>query len=144
MRSYKGITKRLVAVILCAALSGTGCATAGGPRIGTLPADGRQVADRSVLVEYVKKLAPGSAVRVERANGRAIRGTLMKATDGLVIVQRRTRIPEPALEIPMSEILAVTPDTGNGNSLAKAIGAGAAAGAGAALAVFLVLVAVFD
>ena len=97
-----------------------------------------------MLVEYVQKLAPGSAVRIERAIGRAIRGTLMKVTDNAVIVQRRTRNPEPALEIPMTEILAVTPDTGNGSSLAKAIGAGAATGAGAALAVFLVLVSIYD
>lgn len=102
------------------------------------------VQDRAVLVEYVQKLPPGTTVRVERASGRAVRGTLMKATDAAIVIQQRTRIPEPAQEILFSDILSVTPDTGAGFSLAKAIGAGAAAGAGAALAVFFVLIAIFD
>ena len=143
MRHNTQKAKRALAAILCVALSATGCATANGPRVRTAPADS-QGPDRAVLVEYVQNLNPGSAVRVVRANGRAIRGTLMKATADAVIIQRRTRIPEPALEIPMTDILAVTPDKGNGSSLAKAIGAGVAAGAGAALAMFLVLVSVYD
>lgn len=134
-------SQRIVAVVLSAALVTTGCATAGGARVITAPV---QEQDRVVLVEYVQKLTPGSSVRVERSSGTSVRGTLIKATDTAVILQQRTRVPEPAIEIPMTDVLAVIPDAGNGFSLAKAIGAGAAAGAGAALAVFLVLVAIYD
>jgi len=136
-------SRQALAILVCTALITTGCATGGSPRVNAVPAGG-QGQDRSVLVEYVQNLTPGAAVRVERLSGRAVRGTLIKATETAVIIQQRTRVPEPAIEIPMADILAVTPDTGNGFSLAKAIGAGAAAGAGAALAVFLVLVAIYD
>jgi hypothetical protein len=99
--------------------------------------------DRAVLAEYVQKLPAGTAVRVDRAGARAVRGTLMKATAESVFLQPKTRIPEPLVEIKLAEILRVIPETRNGGHLGRAIGAGAAAGAGAALAVFLVIVAAF-
>jgi hypothetical protein len=99
--------------------------------------------DRAVLAEYVQKLPPGTAVRVDRAGARAIRGTLMKATGDSVFLQPRTRIPEPPVEIPLDDVVSVTPETRSGGHIGRAIGAGAAAGAGAALAVFLVIVAAF-
>ena len=145
MENYLTSMRKLIAVTLCAALSATGCATAGGPRVQTAPADARPVQDLSVMVEYVQRLSPGTLVRVERVSGKSLRGTLMKATADAIVIQPRTRIPEPALEVPIGDIVSVTPDAaGGGFSLAKAIGAGAAAGAGAALAVFLVLVAIYD
>ncbi len=67
-----------------------------------------------MLVEYAQKLAPGTTVRVQRAGGPAVRGTLMKATNDAIVVQPRTRIPEPAIEIPTTDILGLTPETGNG------------------------------
>ena len=136
--------RQIVAVFLCAALTTTGCASASGGRIGA-PASTQRVADPAVLAEYAQKLAPGTAVRVQRASGQAVRGTLMKATSDAIVVQPRTRIPEPAIEIPTADIVGLTPETGNGgNTVAKAIFAGVAAGAGAALAVFLVLVSIYD
>lgn len=136
--------RKLIAVFLCAALTATGCATPGGPRVRTGPVDARHVQDRAVLVEYVQRLTPGAAVRVQLVDGTSVRGVLMKATDASVILQQRTRVPEPAVEIAMADIASVTPDTGGGASLARAIGAGAAAGAGAALAVFFFLVSIYD
>jgi type IV pilus biogenesis protein CpaD/CtpE len=134
--------RRIIAVILCASLAG--CATAGGPRVAASPQN-RRISDPAVLAEYVQKLPPGSAVHVERTNGKALRGTLMKATETLLIVQPRTRIPEPAVEIPLTDVLSVTPEpAGGGNTIAKAIGAGAAAGAAAAVAVFFVILAMFN
>jgi len=88
---------------------------------------------------------PGTAVRVERATGSAVRGTLIKASDTAVFIQPGTRIPEAAVEVPITDILTLTPEAGHGGSIvAKAIAAGVAAGAGAALAVFLVLVSIYD
>jgi hypothetical protein len=98
-----------------------------------------------VLSEYVQKLPAGSGVKVERANGKAVRGILMKATDQVLVIQPRTRVPEPPLEIAMSDVLRVTPESGgSGGNIARAIGIGAAAGAGAALAVFFIILATLD
>ena len=67
----------------------------------------------------------------------------MKATDHAVFLQPKTRMPEPLVEIPLDDVLSVTPERGGGSHIGRAIGAGAAAGAGAALAVFLVILAAF-
>lgn len=136
--------RTFVAPLLCAATMATGCTTGGGRRVNTAPVSGQHMQDRGVLIEYVQKLAPGASIRVQRLNGRLVRGTLMKATDAALVIQQRTRIPEPPFEIPMADIVSVTPETASGFSFARAIGAGAAAGAGAALAVFFVLVAIYD
>jgi hypothetical protein len=97
-----------------------------------------------MLAEYVQKLTPGSAVRVERTGGKSVRGTLIKATDRSVVVQARTRLPEPPIEVAMGDVLSVTPESPRGANLAKAIAAGAAAGAGAALGIFFIIVAAYN
>lgn len=135
--------KRTAALSICIAVGTGGCATTGTMRAGASRAISRTMPDRAVLAEYVQKLPPGTAVRVDRAGARAVRGTLMKATGESVFLQPRTRIPEPPVEIPLDEVVSVTPETRSGGHIGRAIGAGAAAGAGAALAVFLVIVAAF-
>jgi hypothetical protein len=57
-----------MAVLLCAALTATGCATAGGARVSRTPAESRQFVDPAVLVEYAQKLPPGTTLRVQRAS----------------------------------------------------------------------------
>ena len=135
--------KRTAALSICVAIATGGCATTGTMRAGASRVIGRTMSDRAVLAEYVQKLPPGTAVRVDRAGARAVRGTLMKATGESVFLQPRTRIPEPPVEIPLDEVVSVTLETRGGGHIGRAIGAGAAAGAGAALAVFLVIVAAF-
>jgi hypothetical protein len=70
----------------------------------------------------------------------------MKVTDTALYVQPRTRIAEPAIEIPLDEIVSVTLESssGNGTSVGKAIAAGAAAGAGVVLALFLISLALWS
>lgn len=139
------MTRQLIALTVCGALV-SGCATAGGMRMAAAPqtqaAAPRSAADQAVLAEYVQRLQPGTKVRVDRASGRPVKGTLMKASDTVVVVQPRTRVPEPPIEIPLAEVLAVTPE--GSNSVAKAIGIGAAAGAAAALGTILILIAAFS
>lgn len=137
--------RQTIALTLCAAVV-SGCATAGGARMtvsqqpqGTTV---RSAADQAILAEYVQKLQPGTKVRVDRASGKPVRGILMKASDVFVVVQPRTRVPEPPMEIPLADVVAVTPEGTNG--VAKAIGIGAAAGAAAALGTILILIAVFS
>jgi hypothetical protein len=131
-------------MLLAAALA-SGCATTGGSRLAvTPPAQNGAPAkgEQAVLAEYVQRLPAGMRVRVDRTGGEVVKGTLMKASDAGIVVQRRTRVPEPPLEIPMADVLAVTPESSNG--IAKAIGIGAAAGAAAALGTILILVAAFS
>jgi hypothetical protein len=144
MENALSLMKRMTALVLCSALAAPGCATAGAAGGTWARTPERPITDRAVLAEYVQKLPPGSAIRVERAGGRTLRGTLMKATDRSLIVQPRARLPEPAVEVALDDVLSVTPDSSNGSNLGKAIGVGAAAGAGAALAVFLVIIAIFS
>jgi len=133
----------VMAVVMCAAVAASGCATAGATRIVSVPSPPGENAGRAVLAEYVQKLPPGTFVRVDRAKGRSVRGTLMKAASQSLFLQPKTRIPEGMLEIPLDDVLRVTPEIQSGNSVGRAIGAGAAAGAGATLAIFLVIIAAF-
>jgi hypothetical protein len=130
--------QRTIALLLCVTLAAAGCATTG--TMGTAPAyvGSQSNATRSVLVEYVQKLPPGTLVRVDRSHGRSVRGTLMKATDQSLFIQPKTRIAEPTLEVPFATVVAVTPEQKHGNSVGRAIGAGAAAGAAATLVIFLI------
>lgn len=139
------MTRPLIALTVCAALV-SGCATAGGARMAYAPqaqaGAPRSAADQALLAEYAQKLQPGTKVRVDRMNGKPVKGTLMKASDTAVVIQPRTRLPEPPIEIPLAEVLAVTPEKSNG--VGKAIGIGAAAGAAAALGTILILIAAFS
>jgi hypothetical protein len=139
------MTRRLIALTLAAAMA-SGCATAGGARMTVASqaqaAAARSAGNQALLAEYVQKLPPGTKVRVDRTSGKPVKGTLMKASDTAVVVQARTRVPEPPIEIPLADVLAVTPEGSNG--VAKAIGIGAAAGAAAALGVILILIAAFS
>ena len=144
MTTQSSIAK-LASLALCCVVAAPGCATSAGGRIPPAATPGLSAADRAVMSDYVQRLPAGSTVRIERAQGRRVRGTLMKATATTIIIQPKTRLPEPPIEIPMDEVLSVTPESGNGNggNIAKAVGIGAAAGAGAALAAFFILIAAF-
>jgi hypothetical protein len=89
----------------------------------------------------MQKLPPGTLVLVNRAGGHAVHGTLMKATDHSVFVQPKTRLPEAIVEIPVDDIVAVTPESKHDHGVGRAIGAGAAAGAAATVAILLILIA---
>jgi hypothetical protein len=109
----------------------------------TAPAAGLQLADQALVASYVKQLPIGSRVRVGLTGGARIKGTLMKANESEIVVQPRTRIPEPPLQITMDRIVAVELETNGNGNLGRTIGVGFAAGVGGALAVFLVLAAIF-
>lgn len=144
------MTKRMIALLLCASTT-SACATAGASRVQASPgftrsqnseATGKQAAEKTLLAEYVQKLALGTKVRVDRIDGRPVTGTLMKATDAYIVVQRRTRYPESPEQIPLDRVAGVTPQ--GSNSIGKAIAIGAGAGAAAALGVILILIAAYS
>ncbi len=143
MVKQRRAARGLMVGLLCSALAAQGCATSAAFASGQVRPTRDVAADRAILAEYVQKLPPGASVRVERTAGPALRGTLLKATEQSLIVQPRTRVPEPAVEVPMSEVLSVEPYSPAGPNVAKAIGIGAAAGAGAALAVFFIIATLY-
>lgn len=134
--------KKVWCLAVCAALAGSGCATAGNARVIAANTGQQAPASRLALVEYIQKLPPGTLLRVNRAGGHSVHGTLMKATDQSVFVQPKTRLPEAIVEIPVDEIVAVTPESKRDHGVGRAIGAGAAAGAAAAVTIILILLAV--
>ena len=137
--------RRMVALVLCASLAVSGCASVSASR-STLPAPqqaARQGIDPTLLAEYVRQLPVGSKVRVSLANGKTIHGVLMKHDRDPIVVQRRTRIPEAPIEIPLGDILALELETGTSNT-GRTVAIGAAAAAGATLGVLLLLAAIFS
>jgi hypothetical protein len=135
---------RTTALVICVAVGAIGCATSGAVRVAAVQAQPGPSATRAALTEFVERLPPGTPVRVGRTTGRTIRGTLIKGTSQSLFLQPKTRIPEAIIEVPIDQIVSVTPESRGGNHIGRAIGAGAAAGAGAALAVFLVILAAFS
>ena len=137
--------RRMVALMLCASLAVSGCASVSRSR-STLPAP-QQPAQRSIdptiMAEYVRQLPVGSKVRVNLANGKTVHGVLMKHDRDPIVVQRRTRIPEAPIEIPLGDILAMELETGSSNT-GRTVAIGAAAAAGATLGVLLLLAAIFS
>lgn len=128
---------KLVAVVLCAALAGTGCASASGARIAQAPQP--TVQDKAILADYVQRLAPGVKVRVERTDGTSLRGTLMKASPQSIVVQKNTRVPEAPLEIPLEQLTRVTIDSGS--SMGKTVGIAVGVGVAATFGIFAIIAA---
>ena len=133
--------RRVLTVLLIVALLAPGCASArmSGTRFPQPPA--ASLPDRALLTAYLERLPAGSRVRARLAGGETVRGTLMQATTQGIVVQRRTRLPEAPVTIPIERIQAVELDTSS--STGRAVAIGAAAGAGAALGVLLLLAAIY-
>jgi hypothetical protein len=131
--------QRPLAALLCLTLIAPGCATAGPANSRRTPSPDAAGPDRTLLTTYVKQLPIGSRVRASLVDGQTVRGTLMNATDEGIVVQRRTRIPEPPTSIPVEKISAVEIEAAS--NLAKSVAVGVASGAGAALGVFFIIVA---
>jgi hypothetical protein len=131
--------RRFAAALLCCTLI-AGCAGNRAPATQPM-APGSNAA----VIEYVRQIPLGTNVRIDRASEGAIKGTLLKVGEQTLVVQPRTRIAVPPVEIPLADVTRVgVENAGSGTSLAKAIGAGIAAGAAGAAAVILILVAVLD
>jgi hypothetical protein len=146
--------KRVLASLVVVAVTLSGCAPASRLRAPHVvePAARTQTpaatptaltpAERALLAEYVQKLPVGSRVRVHLVDGQRRRATLMAASAERLVIQLRTRIPEPPLQVPLERIIAVELEHSNG-SVGRAIGIGIAAGAAAILGVMLLLAAIY-
>ena len=132
------MVKQMVAVVVCAALITSGCASAGGPRVSQDPQ--APAVDRAILADYVQKIPAGSKVRIERTTGGTLRGTLLRSTADNVTVQRNTRVPEQPVDVPFSTITRLTLDTG-GTSTGKTVAIAVGAGVGATFGILFLLAA---
>ena len=137
--------RRLVSLLLCGSLLGSGCASVNASRsslpVAQNPAQGR--VDPALMAEYVRQLPVGSKVRVSLGNGATVHGILMKHDRDPIVVQRRTRIPETPIEIPLKDILAMELET-SGSNTARNVAIGAATAVGATFGVLLLLAAIFS
>ena len=135
---------RAIALCLCVVLAAPGCgATLAQQRVASPAQNRRPDSEVALMADYIRQLPIGAKVRVTLDSGRSIRGTLMRHDSDPIVVQRRTRVPEPPIEIGVREILALELDTQNGTS-ARNVAAGAAAAAGVTLGVLLLLAAIFS
>jgi hypothetical protein len=139
--------RAFLSLLLTVILALPGCATTRASRIPTTtaaaPPRQQVTVDAKVMADYVRQLKVGSRVRLARTNGDEIRGILMKNDGDPLVVQRRARIPEAPLEIPLREVLSVELETKTGNP-ARTVAIGAVAAVSATLGVLLILAAVFS
>ena len=137
--------KTCLSLLLAVTLALPGCATARASqnRLPPSPAPQR-TADPKIMADYIRQLPVGSRVRLSRTDGDEIRGLLIKNDGDPIAVQRRARIPEAPIEVPLRNVIAVELDTpGNGN-MARTVAIGAAAAAAATLATLWILFAVLS
>ena|SRR5690349_18162399 len=137
--------KRLLVLVLCGSLSGSGCASMSASPAPFAPSQ-RVVRDRVnpvVMADYVRQLPVGSKVRLNLANGERVHGILMKRDGDPIVVQRRTRLPETPMEISIEDILALEIENGGSNP-ARTVAIGAAVAVGATLGVLMLLAAIFS
>lgn len=135
---------RLLALLLSAVIALPGCAIAPVARRTLMRPPQPGSAQPPVITrEYARQLAVGSKVKVALRTGDRFSATYMGVEGDSVRVQKRTRVPEPPLVLPLTSLSALELDTG-GIGLGKAIAIGAGVGAGAIVATLLILAAAWD
>lgn len=135
-----------LSLLLAVTLAVPGCATSRAARIPTTttePPLQQAPVDQKVMADYVRQLKVGSRIRLARTTGDEIHGILMKNDGDPLVVQRRTRIPEAPIEVPLREVLSVELEVKNGNP-ARTVAIGAVAAVSATLGVLLILAAIFS
>ena len=100
--------------------------------------------EAKVLREMVSAMPLGARVKAQTSGGARLSGTLMGVTGDAVIIKKKTRLPEPAVNVPFAELARIELQTGEGMNAGKVIGIGLAAGAGAILTLFAFFAALGD
>jgi hypothetical protein len=122
--------KRFTASFLCVLLLASGCVTSRPPRVHTTPQVPAMTADANVLAGFAGQLRIGSRIKATVTGNRTVRGTLVKRTDQALVIQPRTRVAEPLVEVPFAELLALeqeNPSSGTGRAVAIGVGVGVSA-----------------
>jgi hypothetical protein len=101
-------------------------------------------AEISAYRQLAADIPLGSRVKVHIKNGRRMTATLMAVDGGGIVVQRESRLPEPAVRIAFADLARLQRDQKSGFTVGKAIGIGLAAGVGAIITLFAIAVSVSD
>lgn len=131
------MVRQSLSLLLVVSLATSGCASAARTRVAQPPLTDPAMKGR--MAEYVEQLPVGSRVRVERATGGTLHGTLIAATPDRVVVQRATRIPEPPVDVPLQNVTRIQIEERTG--VGKGIIIGAAIGAAATFGFLILIVA---
>lgn len=141
--------RRTLAIVLSMVLALPACAPRYRPLMhATAPVSSQTPATTPSAVEawrsFLGRLPAGAHIKVTLKNGKGLRATLMQLTDDTVVVNPRTRVPEPVLVIQLAELAAVELENESGTSIAKAVGIGVAAGVGAFFTILLIAITAID
>jgi hypothetical protein len=131
--------KRSMASLLCLLILSSGCMTTRTPRVQAAPQTSARAADGEVLAEFASQLRIGARVKATVTGNRTIRGTLVKRTDQALVIQPRTRVAEPLLEVPFADLLALEQEVPSSGGSGRAIAIGVGVGIGAAVGTLWVL-----
>lgn len=106
----------------------------------TLAAD----AEAAAFKQLANKIPLGSRVKVQSRDGQRLTATLIAVNEDAIVVKRESRVPEPAVSIPLAQLTRLQLDEKSGFSVGKALGVGLAAGVGAILTMFAIAVSIDD
>jgi hypothetical protein len=106
----------------------------------TLAAD----AEAAAFKQLANKIPLGSRVKVQSRDGQRMTATLVAVNEDAIVVKRESRVPEPAVSIPLAQLTRLQLDEKSGFSVGKALGVGLAAGVGAILTMFAIAVSIDD
>jgi hypothetical protein len=125
------MTMRLTAVILIAAMSMPGAATAQAP-------------GADVWREFAGNVGIGSELNVRLADGTRFRATLVRVDDAALLLQPKTRVTVPVQAVPYEVIASLEKSKHGGAGVAKAIAIGAGVGAAAFWAMVAVALTIWS
>jgi hypothetical protein len=127
---------RKLAIVLLAATLTTDCASV--PARSSLASPSPD-AGRAMLAA-AEKIPAGSRITMELMDGTRFKAVLLAVEEGHVMVQKRTRLPEPALRLDPAQVAYLELD-GPHEGMGKMLAIGAAIGTGVTLAFLAILAA---
>jgi hypothetical protein len=129
--------RRFISLVIAAVLAASPAVVAAQKRVPS-------AVESAAFREMAAAIPLGSRIKLQTRAGRRLTATLMSVSDDAVIVQRASRLPEPPVTVPFSELARLQRDDRGGFSLAKALGVGLASGAGAILTMFAIALSIDD
>ena len=141
---------RTCALVVMAAMMCSNCAARGPAlRLDRSRAAGRTGnaaaarQDADIWQRYAARLPIGSTVKIGTTDGERVTAVLMIVDDTGITVKPRTRIPEPARQVPFDRLVKLEL-AGEGASVARAAAVGGGVGAGVFLGLLMLLFAGLD
>ncbi|HSC28586.1 MAG TPA: hypothetical protein VLD67_15015, partial [Vicinamibacterales bacterium] len=118
---------RPLALLLSVTVTAAGCATTPDPKTRPVPQIA-SAAESDLMREYLASLPAGTRLRAILYDGQVVRGTVMKVTGTELVLQKRTRVPEPPVAVPIDRIRSAEPETNMSTGRVVAIGVAVGAG----------------